>query len=77
MAEVVRADQARLKAAGYPEADNTFSLKSYYYQRVRASVAAGAIIQLGPNLFRFDPRNQDNRASMEDAYREGRLPLKH
>jgi hypothetical protein len=76
MAEVVRADQARLKAAGYPEADDTFSLESYYYQHVRASVAAGAIIQLGPNLFRFNLRNLDNRASVEDAYREGRLPLK-
>jgi hypothetical protein len=75
MAEVVRADQARLKAAGYPEADDTFSLESYYYQHVRG-VAAGAIIQLGPNLFRFNPRNLDNRASVEDAYKEGRLPLK-
>ena len=77
MAEVVREDQARLKAAGYPEADDTFSLESYYYQHVRASVAAGAIVQLGPNLFRFNPRNLDNRASVEDAYKEGRLPLKH
>ena len=77
MAEVVRADQARLKAAGFPGADPDFSLESYYYRDVRAGLAAGVVIQLGANLFRFNPRNPDNRASVEDAYREGRLPLKH